>query len=575
MNLLLIDDDTVDRMNTRRALVKSGLDMRITEASSAEKGLEYHQSQIFDIILLDYQLPTMTGLDLLKLFNQSKQDSMAVVMLSNEDDEKLAIQCIETGAQDFIQKHEVTTTRLMRSIMHAKERYKIERQLRQTQDQLRIMAEKDALTGLANRYVFEAELSSAIPRARRNKQFLALLMLDLDNFKDINDTMGHGAGDQLLIEVARRLQGPVRGGDLLCRLGGDEFAVLVHNLDDQTELAPLTKRILEELSKPFQLEGVEINISASIGVASFPDCALDSVQLMKCADIAMYRSKEKGRNQAHYYSSAVHEEIHERIELERDLRGAVRKKEFVLYYQPQIDCKSETVVSAEALIRWQHPTRGLIGPLEFIPLAEDIGVINEIGDWVLETVCKQFQSWLERSPALIDQLSLAINISALQLSGKGFVARVSEILVAYKIKPEWLEFEVTESALIKASGHSAETLRGLSALGIKLALDDFGTGYSSLSQLQSHPFSVLKIDKTFVQSIKDDGDARYLRAINALAKTLGIQTVVEGVETDAQKKWCLELKFNRMQGYFFARPVGAVEVEALLSAGSNRIESSR
>jgi len=561
MKLLLIDDDKIDRMNAKRNLKQSGHAIEITEASSAQEGLELSQNENFDLILLDYQLPTMTGLELLVLLRKGSKNSTAVVMLSHSEDEELALRCLESGAQDFITKAEVTASRLIRSILHAKERFRIELELRDSHEKLRKLAEMDTLTGLANRYMFETGLKRALPHAERHGRSLALLMLDLDKFKNVNDTLGHAVGDQLLIEAARRLEKSTREGDLLCRLGGDEFAILIHDLSDITQVQRLTSRIFTAFKEPADIEGNEIIISVSIGIASYPECAEDPIQLMKCADVAMYRSKEAGRNQSHFYSKSLHEQIQNRIELERDLHRAIEREELILYYQPQVDGESEKIVSVEALIRWQHPTKGMIPPNDFISIAEDIHIINEIGDWVLHKACSQFQEWRQQYSNLNLSLSVAVNVSALQLGQKNFVARIKLILLKYQIPPECLELELTESALTKDDA-ATEFLQELSDYGVKLALDDFGTGYSSLAQLQKYPFQVLKIDKSFIQSILDhNGDALFLKAINAFAKTLNLQVVAEGVETEVQKSWCKKLKFNRIQGFYFAKPMPAKELE--------------
>jgi len=562
LKLLLIDDDTIDRMNAKRSLQQPGLSTEITETASAEEGLKLALNQHYDLILLDYQLPTMNGLEFLITLRSTDTKHTPVVMLSHSDDDELAISCIEKGAQDFITKSEVTASRLMRAILHAQERHKIESELRNSRELLRCLAEVDALTGLANRYMFERGLKHALPLAERQQTGMALLMLDLDKFKNINDTLGHPIGDALLQEVARRLQKVIREGDLLCRLGGDEFAILVHNLENLELAERLTQRVLHTLQQPLNIEGNSLSISASIGVASYPDCATDTTQLMKCADIALYRSKDSGRNQAHFYSKELHDRIQKRLELENDLRGALQRNEFVLYYQPQIDTRSGKISGAEALIRWQHPSRGLIGPDHFIPMAEDLGLIVAIGDWVLTEACQQFQHWRETFNAIDLQISMAVNLSALQLDDDVLIGNIEDIMYKYNIPHQYLELELTESAVSKNSALSTQLLQALSDRGITLAMDDFGTGYSSLLQLKTYPFHVLKIDKSFIQASSTNSEGEiYLQAINAFAKTLGLQVVAEGVETAAQKSLCEKLQFDRMQGYYFARPLPAAELE--------------
>ncbi len=555
MKLLLVDDDTVDRMNTKRNLQQPGQTIEVVEVSSAEAGLALALERQFDLILLDYHLPTMTGLEFLISLRGSAASSTPVVMLSHSSDDELAIKCIEKGAQDFIIKGEVTASRLMRAILHARERYKIEKELRESREQLRYLAEVDSLTGLANRYMFERNLKSALPLAKRQNAELALLMFDLDHFKNVNDTLGHAVGDKLLTEVARRLESVVRDGDLLCRLGGDEFAILIHNLEHVELVEKLTQRIIHALKQPLSIDGHVIVISASIGIANYPDCATDAVQLMKCADVALYRSKDSGRNQAHFYSKDLHEKIQKRIELENDLRGALERDEFILYYQPQVDTNSEKITGVEALIRWQHPTKGLVPPDSFIPIAEDLGLIVDIGHWVLEHACQQFHHWRSKFNARDLHLSVSINLSALQLNEHFLVTTIEELMERYDIPHQYLELELTESAVSKNIDASTELLKELSERGIKLAMDDFGTGYSSLLQLKNYPFQVLKIDKSFIQSIADSGGDIYLQAINAFSKMLGLQVVAEGVETQEQRDFCKKLQFDRMQGYFFSKPV--------------------
>jgi len=564
MNLLIVDDDRVDRLNTLRALRQTGWPVKVVEASSAEEGLNLARRGKFDIILLDYKLPTMNGLELLKLLRESVTNTSAVAMLSHSEDETLAIQCIEAGAQDFLAKSEVTGSRLLRAILQAKERYKYEQQLLKSHEQLRKLAEVDSLTGLANRYSFEKSLREALTDAETSGMRMALLVLDLDKFKQINDTMGHDAGDRLLQEVASRLRGPIREGDVLSRLGGDEYAILVKDIKSMDQVQNIVDRIIREFKKPMIVSGKDIVISTSIGIAVYPDSATDSIQLMKCADVAMYRSKEAlGRNKFRFYSKSLHEKVHKRFELERELYRAVEGNEFELYYQPQFDPNTNKIICVEALIRWETPEHRIIPPNRFIPIAEEIGLIDKIGDWVIDEACKQLRNWRRNFNARELGFSIAINLSALQLNRKELFVKLVDAMAVNRIPPKFLELELTESAM-NDSARAMNVLTKISDLGIKLALDDFGTGYSSLFQLQKYPFQVLKIDKFFIQSIPEaDNDAKFLNAINAFAKTLDIEVVAEGVETKAQYNWCKRLHFNRVQGYYFGRPVQAYVFETL------------
>ena len=561
MNILIIDDDAVDRMAAVRTLRDSGLSLgEIIETDSADEGIQFAQNNSFDVILLDYQLPPTNGIEVLRLLRGIRNLSTAIVMLSHSNDENLALQCIEAGAQDFLMKVEVSSIRLKRAILLAKERYHLEQQIRISHEQLRQLAEQDSLTGLSNRYFFDEALKDAISNAQRDNKTLGLLLLDLDHFKNINDTLGHAAGDQLLKEVASRLQSPIREGDKLCRLGGDEFAILIQNISNPEQIRLLIKRIFDALQAPMSIEGKSITISISVGIAIYPDCATNAIELMKCADVAMYRAKADGRNQFHYYSKTVHEQMQNRVRLEHDLSIALQQNQFELYYQPQVDSKNFQLIGVEVLIRWHHPELGLVPPGDFIPIAEESGLINDIGQWVLDTACQQFGKWLITLGPSAVNFSIAVNLSARQLKHSNLIPYLKNCIDKYAISPMQLELELTESTL-DTSSEAMAVLKNISEIGIILALDDFGTGYSSLSHLQEYPFKVLKIDKKFVQVISNEEDQDFLRAIIAFAHSLKFETVAEGVETEAQKELCSELGIHRLQGYYFSKPLPLSQFE--------------
>lgn len=561
MKVLIVDDDVVDRMATKKVLRDSALIIdSITEATTATEGLDYAKSNDYDLILLDYQLPPSNGVEVLRELRGSSEFSSAIVMVSHSNDEELAVRCVEAGAQDFLMKGEVTASRLKRSILLAKERYQLEQEVRKSHNELRRLAEEDSLTGLSNRYYFDESLKHAIPRAQRENSNLVLLMIDLDRFKSVNDTLGHLAGDELLKQVAKRLAAPLRADDKLCRLGGDEFAILVESLTHASHIRLLVDRLLETLSEPFTIEGETIRVSASIGVATFPLCGETAVELMKGADVAMYRAKEAGRNQAQYYSRDFHEQIEKRARLETDLSKAIDEEQFVLYYQPQVDIGGKRLVGIEALIRWQHPQLGMIAPDEFIPIAEESNFINELGRWVIRSACAQFNHWLERFDTEDIHFSVAVNLSAKQLKDRGLIDYCKSCIEHYEIPPSRFELELTESNLVN-SLDAVDTLNELADIGVELALDDFGTGYSSLSHLKAYPFSILKIDKSFVQASKPGTEECMLKAVCAFAKSLNYTTVAEGIETEQQHSICSELNIDRLQGYYFGRPSEANELE--------------
>lgn len=561
MNVLIIDDDAVDGMSAVRALKKSELPIGdVRQASTGDEGIAMAMKDNYDVILLDYQLPPTNGVEVLRELRGSSDFSTAIVMLSHSNDEELALQCIEAGAQDFIMKSEVTASRLKRAVLISSERHYLEKQVLESHNELRRLAEQDTLTGLSNRYFFDEALKDAIPQAVRSNSSLALLFIDIDHFKNINDTMGHLAGDKYLLAVAKRLEQSVRKGDKLSRLGGDEFAILANQLNDEQQIRLLVDRIFQSFSEPVDIDGKAVNISASIGVATFPECGNTVVDLMKSADVAMYRAKASGRNQAQYYSKSFHKKIEDRIHLERDLKKAIERNEFVVFYQPQVDSKSLELVGVEALVRWDHPIFGLMLPDSFIAIAEECDYINELGRWVLDSACSQFSKWIKAYPEKSITFSIAVNLSAKQLRDKGLVDHLNLCMERYEIPPGQLELELTESSL-ESSLVALDMLNKLSESGVRLALDDFGTGYSSLSHLNEYPFDILKIDKSFVMNIDHEDQAKLLNAVFYFAHSMQYETVAEGVETELQRDICTKLGVNRLQGYLFSVPASAEELE--------------
>jgi len=561
MDILIIDDDDVDRMSVTRTLNSSDLNInKVDQTSSAKEGVQLALKKRYDVILLDYQLPPSNGIEVLKELRGNSNFSTSIVMLSHSNDEDLALKCIEVGAQDFIMKSEVTITRLKRAILLSSERHNLEQKINESHDQLKQLAEQDSLTGLSNRYFFDESLKDAIPMAKRNNSQFALILLDLDNFKNINDTFGHIAGDNLLVEVARRLERPIRGGDRLCRLGGDEFAILVHDLDTPYSIRPLIDRILNVLSKPVEFENNLIDVTASIGIALYPSCASDAVGLMKCADVAMYRAKDLGRNQAQYYAREFHERIEKKVQVENDLKSALINDQLVLYYQPHVDAINFNLVSVEVLIRWNHPEKGLILPDDFLHVAEEAHCLNEIGRWVLETACQQFSSWLNMFNSEKITFSIAMNFSSVPLDNHVFIAYIKTCMQRFAIPMNRIELIFTESDF-KRRFIELDTLRELSESGVTLALDGFGSGSSSLSSLTGYPFHILKIDKSLVQHTQDEEQANLLKAICSFAHSLNYEIVAGGIETQEQQDRCLEYGVKRLQGYLYSYPLLPHELE--------------
>ena len=445
---------------------------------------------------------------------------------------------------------------------------------KQAEDQIRQLALYDSLTGLPNRHLFKEQLSTAVARAARTGQVLAMLSLDLDRFKRINDTLGHEAGDLLLKEAANRLTKALRQGDYvtrndakavtnsIARQGGDEFTMLLAGLTQAQDAAKVARRLLDALSQSFSVGGSEVVVSASIGIAVYPLDGADADSLLKNADAAMYYAKDQGRNNFQYYNSTMNTSALKKLTLESNLHKALERGEFSLFYQPKIDARNNSIIGAEALIRWRHPELGVVSPADFIPVAEESGLIVPIGEWVLRTACAQMRSWHD---AGFTFMQVAINMSSRNFEQKSFDKTITQALGECALEPGCLELEMTEGTLMRDAETMVNTLKGLKATGIKLSIDDFGTGYSSLSYLKRFSLDELKIDRSFVRDITvDPDDAAITSAIIAMARSLKLAVIAEGVETDSQKALLLELGCHVMQGYLFSRPVAAEQFTQLL-----------
>ena len=424
------------------------------------------------------------------------------------------------------------------------------------------LATKDALTGLSNRYMLMEQMNSAVARATRAGTQMVVMFVDLDRFKEVNDTLGHAAGDDLLRECAKRLTECVRDVDIVARLGGDEFVVLLTDVTDTAIVTPIAERMLRSLTVPYQLLGHEAHASASVGICFYPTDGSDVTTLMKNADIAMYQAKKLNRNNFQFYSEEMNQRMMQRLQLERELRAAVENNEFELHYQPQVAVASGKFQGAEALVRWKHPTRGLLPPFEFIKVAEETGLIVPLGNWVLNRACRTIKGWRDKG---VNVPYVVVNVSAAQL-GEGLVRSVRQALVDHDIEAGWLMLEITESMLMENVEEAISILRRIRELGIRIALDDFGTGYSSLSILQRLPLDTLKIDRSFVSAIDDESSAAracaIIGTIIAIAKELNLSVVAEGVETTTQLAFLHTVNCDSYQGFIYSKPVDTVTLEA-------------
>ena len=420
----------------------------------------------------------------------------------------------------------------------------------------------DFLTGLANRALFKDHLDLAMAQAKRNQKMLAVMFLDIDRFKVVNDTLGHLIGDSLLKKVASRLKGCLREGDTLARQGGDEFTVLLPQIDDKQDAIRTAEKMIQLFDVPFQIDGNELYVSISIGVALYPMDGETMETLIKNADIAMYDSKAKGRNRYQVYSADMNVSFAEKLSIEMQMRKAIDREEFLVYYQPQINVSTGEISGVEALVRWSSPIHGSLSPLEFIPLAEETGLILSIGDFVLRSACKQAMQWKKSG---LPPLRIAVNFSSQQIEQEGFCDYIAQLLREYDLDGSMLEMEVTESVLLNDCEHIIEKLNMIASMGIKIALDDFGTGYSSLSYLQKFPIDTIKIDQSFVRGLPDEpGNVSIVTAICAMAQGLKMNLIAEGVEKSDQLKFLHSLKCNEAQGFLFSKPLPSNEITKLL-----------
>ena len=430
--------------------------------------------------------------------------------------------------------------------------------------QIEHLAYHDKLTGLPNRSLFSTLLHQAILGARRYDRQLAVLFLDLDRFKHINDTLGHEAGDELLKEVAQRLRASLRDSDSVARLGGDEFVVLLPELMEETYAGTVAHKMLAAIARPFVLLGQEFRVTGSVGVATYPRDGLDEQTLTKNADIAMYKAKEQGKNNYQFYSERMNTESLERLTLESSLRHALEHEEFELHYQPKRDLKTGRITGMEALLRWQHPDLGTVAPMQFIAIAEQSGLILPLGKWVLRTACQQNVDWQK---AGLPKLAMAVNMTPLQFNDEHLLADIAAILEATGMEANLLELEITESLLTSDVERTGSILTGLKELGIRIAVDDFGLGYTTLSALRRFPLDTIKIDRSFVRELHEVDEDRVLtEAIIAMGKSLSLTVVAQGVETKEQVDFLREHACDELQGFYFNQPLPAAQFAAVLSA---------
>jgi diguanylate cyclase (GGDEF)-like protein len=555
--VLLIEDDEDDYLLTRGLLADVfGGAVVLEWVQSWSGALALIAEARHDVYLVDYRLGERNGLELVREAIDLGSAAPFIV-LTGQGNREIDLEAMRAGASDYLAKGEMTAPLLDRAIRYAIERHRAERRLAE-------LAQFDQLTGLANRVLFRDYLRKTLARADRHRQLVAVMLLDLDRFKTINDTHGHEAGDLLLKQIAQRLRGALRESDLVARLGGDEFTVVMDGLSDPSAIAGFATRILDVVRQPVRLGSCDVVTTASIGISVYPTDVDNIDELLASADAAMYRAKEQGADRFHFYTMAMRVHAAQRLELENGLRGALIRREFRLHYQPQVDLLTGVIQGVEALLRWEHPRRGLVGPSEFVPLAEETGLIVPIGAWVLRTACGQLRAW---RGAGYPAMHVAVNFSARQFQDEDLALVVAAILEQSDLAPRFLEIEITESDILKNPGRTQSLLKEFTELGVRIALDDFGTGYSSLNHLRSFPGASIKIDRSFVRNVcTERHDAAIVRSLIVMAHNLNLKVIAEGVETAEQLAFLRDHACDAIQGYLVSRPVPAEEITPELLA---------
>lgn len=551
--LLIVDDQITDL----KALSAAVCDLaEVYVAQSGQEALKIARECRPDVVLLDIEMPGMNGFEVCRVLKSDPELLDAAVIFvsahSQTGEELLALEC---GGVDFIQKP--------LNVPVARAHVKAHIALR---NEAKRLANHDALTGLPNRTLLQDRTEQALQKARRNRGHVAMLLLDLDNFKVINDSMGHSIGDLVLQEVASRLSRSLRWMDTVCRQGGDEFILLLPEVEGFDAVGDFAERVLATISNPFSIQGHRYDFSASIGISVFPEDSDGMESLYQHADAAMYQAKLSGRNRYCFFSSHIQSSMRARHLLERHMRNALEEGVFEVFYQAKVDARHNRIIGMEALIRWRNHDGALVSPADFIPLAEETGLIIPIGKYVLLRACNDTRALREQG----HDISVSVNISVVQFREKSFLSMVKIILAESGLEGKYLELEITEGVLARDIDNARETLFHLKTLGVRISIDDFGTGYSSLAYLKRFPIDVLKIDQSFVRDmLTDKSDSAIIEAIIKLGQALSLELVAEGVETREQANALMGQGCQIMQGYLYCRPVPFDQISSFLSSGLN------
>lgn len=550
LRLLLVEDNPDDAELVLRVLRKGGYNndsLRVDNEHDLREALE---NSSWDIVLSDYSMPGFSGLAALNILKELNLD-IPFIIISGTIGEEVAVEAMRLGAHDYLMKNNLIrlVPAIQRELHDANERYA----RRIAEQTLRHQAYHDVLTGLPNRWLLRDRMEQALAYVRKKDLHLGVLFLDLDRFKNLNDTLGHLVGDHLLRAVADRLKKVLSAWDTVARLGGDDFVLLLPDIKEVSALEEKAQELLTLFDTPFELSGKSIYLDVSIGIAAYPENGEDSDSLLKNAEATMYYAKEQGGKNYQFCSGDIQTATVDRFTIESELRVAIKNSELLLHYQPQFSLEDNSITGVEVLVRWEHPERGMTPPDKFIPVAEDTGLIIPLGEWVLQQTIADIVRMRE---AGIRLKRVAVNLSARQLYHQGTQDTLRKLLAAGNLGAELLEVEITESGIMQNPELAAENLISMKSIGVGVAIDDFGTGYSSLAHLKRFPIDVLKIDRAFVRDITlDSDDASIVKAILALAKALNLHVIAEGLETQEQYDYLKELGCNEGQGYLYARPM--------------------
>ncbi|MBM7607790.1 diguanylate cyclase (GGDEF)-like protein [Lysinibacillus composti] len=570
VNILLVDDRPENLLALEAIIERE--EYHLIKAQSGEEALKHLLKYDFAVILLDVQMPGMDGFSTAKIIKareKTKNIPILFITANNMDSEHIFMG-YSVGAIDYILKPfdpMILKSKVERFVEMYRLRQQLQAQTNALEEKNKViehMAFHDGLTGLPNRRMLNEQLVTNIHRAKAANKSLGILFIDLDRFKYVNDSLGHLMGDRILIEVSKRLSSIVREGDFVARAGGDEFIILLPNTDREGSLE-VAENILHAFKAPFLINQYEFYITTSIGLAVFPYDGDDSNTIIKNADAALYRAKEQGKNKYKVFHTGMNIQSYRTFLMQNDLRKAIARNEFSLVYQPRVHIESGKVMSAEALLRWNHPEWGPVSPEEFIPIAEEMGLILEIDEWVLKSVCEQINRWKELG---LPSMRIAINFSAQHFVQRNFIDQIQTILHDARIAPELIEIEITETAILGNEAIVSQTLTQIRQMGIMISLDDYGTGYSSLTYLKKFPFDTIKIDHSFIQDLaSNENNSRVIvESIIWLARQLNMKVIAEGVERLDQLKLLTEFQCNEVQGYIYSKPLKPEDFIKFLSA---------